>query len=712
VLLYQMRIRNNIIFEQSLLILCLSVFLTVTAAERDTFQTPRTEIRLISEVAHINEGRDFWIGVYFNLASDWHIYWRNPGDAGLAPKFAWRLPEGFRVVEIRWPFPETIMLGGLANFGYTDQVLIPVMLRPPATMPENEPVSIQLSAEWLVCKEECIPESAQLTIALPVKSTPAVTDDQWQDTFNTTREKLPLTDIGWNIRAEYDDNSIRLKLSPPVWYTGQHDQLRFYPLEENVVEHAGAQRLEIQSDGGYSLIIPRNLLTNIRPDSISGVLVSNSGWRGAGSEKALYFKAGIVEANQNEQPGFLLAVLFAFAGGIILNLMPCVLPVLSLKILGFIAQAGEDRRRIIFHGILFTLGVLISFLMLAGVLIGLQSGGEQLGWGFQLQSPGFIFILSLFLFIFALNLFGVFEIGTSVMGIGQKTAVKGGWIGSFMSGVTATIVATPCTAPFMGTALGFAVTQPATISLAIFAALGMGMAAPYMLISAAPGLLRFVPKPGPWMETLKQFMGFLLAGTVIWLIWVFSLQTGSGGVLLILGALLITAIAAWIIGRWGQLDKPVKLRLRSWICAWVLVGTTIAVGLRYMPAAVESSEAQSNKPDDLEWIAYSEEAYQNLREAGQPFLLDFTAAWCLSCQVNEQIAFGSRDVKNKLSELNIKLIKADWTRKDPEITRALAKYGRNSVPLYVVYGNKESKPVILPEILTPAIVLDALEKIN
>ncbi len=707
-----MKDRNTTLLERFLLILCLSVFLTVSAAATDTYQTPRTEIRLISEVAHINAGRDFWVGVYFKLASDWHIYWRNPGDAGLAPKFAWRLPEGFRVVEIRWPFPETIMLGGLANFGYTEEVLIPVMLRPPATLSENEPVSIQLNADWLVCKEECIPESADLNIALPVKSTPPATDEKWQDIFNTTRGKLPLKDIGWDIMADYDENSIRLNLSPPVWYEGRHNELRFYPLEDNVIEHAGKQDLEFNSEGGYRLIIPRNLLTNITPDSISGVLVSNTGWRGAGSEKALYFKTGVVAANQNEKPGFLLAVLFAFAGGIILNLMPCVLPVLSLKILGFITQAGDDRRRVFLHGIIFTTGVLISFLVLAGILIGLQTGGEQLGWGYQLQSPGFIFILSLFLFIFALNLFGVFEMGTSIMGIGQETAGKGGWIGSFMSGVTATVVATPCTAPFMGTALGFAVTQPATISLAIFAALGLGMAAPYLLISAAPGFLRFVPKPGRWMETLKQFMGFLLVGTVIWLIWVFSLQTGSGGVLLILGALLITAMAVWIIGRWGQLDKPAKLRASSWICALVLVALTIVIGLSYIPAAAESFKTQANKSEDLEWLAYSEEAYQNLRKAGQPLLLDFTAAWCLSCQVNEQIAFGSREVKNKLSELNIKLMKADWTRKDPVITRALAKYGRNSVPFYVVYGTKDSEPVILPEILTPAIVLDALEKIN
>jgi len=678
---------------------------------KEIHHTPRTTIRIISEVEQITPGQPFWIGMLFKMIPDWHIYWQNPGDAGLAPSFTWQLPEGFTIDEPRWPYPETIMLGGLANFGYEDQVLILFKVTPPENIPTDQVIPIGVEVDWLVCKEECIPESADLTLDLMVRGTEAAADPQWQDIFNTNREKLPLKDIGWTVTAGYTDTAILIRMIPPAWFKGQHGAIRFYPLETEVIENAGEQVLTPDGEA-YLLAIPRNLMTGIIPDTLSGVLVSAPGWRGPGSEKALCFKTPVVESEKPEELGFLWAILFAFAGGIILNLMPCVLPVLSLKIFGFIRQAGEDRRRIFFHGAVFTAGVVISFLVLAAILILLQAGGAQLGWGFQLQSPGFILILSMFLFVFALNLFGVFEAGTSVMGIGQKTAGRGGWPGSFMSGITATIVATPCTAPFMGSALGYAITQPAAVSLSIFASLGFGMAAPYLLISAVPGLLRFVPKPGPWMETLKQFMGFLLVGTVIWLIWVFNLQTGSNGILIILTALLMTAIAAWILGKWGLLSKPAALRRTAWISSILLIGLTIVFGLKYIPAVATRSVNSYSENTGLDWQPYSEELYHTLRQSGEPFLIDFTAAWCLSCQVNEKVAFGAQEVTDKISDLDLKLLKADWTRKDPVITRALAKYGRNSVPLYVLYGKETKNPVILPEILTPAIVLEALNNIN
>ncbi len=673
-------------------------------------KTPRTSIRIVSESTHITPGRPFQAGILFDLEPEWHIYWQNPGDAGLAPELSWRLPDGFSAGKIQWPYPETIFLGGLANFGYEGEVLLPVEITPPQEISTNAPVVIGVRAEWLICKEECIPESAELDLELPVKNTPPVADPRWQEIFNHAREKLPLKNIGWEVSAVFSDTTITLGLNPPDWYDGTPGKIRFYPVETNIIDNAADQETEAGT-GRYILTVERNRLSGAATDTLSGVLVSENGWRGAGSERAIYFETPAERGVNTSELGFFWAVLFAFTGGLILNLMPCVLPVLSLKILGFMQQGGEDRRRIFYHGLVFTAGVMLSFLILAGILILLQTGGAQLGWGFQLQSPQFIFILSLFFFLFALNLFGVFEIGTSVMGIGQRTAGKGGWIGSFVSGVTATIVATPCTAPFMGSALGYAITQTPGVSLTIFAALGFGMAFPYLLISGVPGLLRFIPRPGPWMETLKQIMGFLLAGTVIWLIWVFDLQTGPNGILLILTALLLTALGGWIAGRWGAVNRPAGSRRIAWVSGLVLIGIVVIMGIRFIPAMAATTVVSQEK-DRLAWTPYSEETYQTLRREGTPFLIDFTAAWCLSCQVNEQVAFGSEAVIEKITGSGIALLKADWTKKDPEITRALAKYGRNSVPLYVVYGGNGKEPVLLPEILTPAIVLESLENID
>jgi len=422
--------------------------------------------------------------------------------------------------------------------------------------------------------------------------------------------------------------------------------------------------------------------------------------------------SGAPTTAKKEVSSLWFALLFAFAGGMILNLMPCVLPVLSLKILGFVQQAGEDRNKVFPHGLTFMAGVLASFWALAGVLLLLRAGGEQLGWGFQLQSPTFIIVLAIFMFLFGLSLFGVFEIGTSLAAVGQQTAAKSGHFGSFMSGVTATVVATPCTAPFMGSALGFALSQSVLVNFAIFTALGLGMAAPYVILASSPALLKFVPKPGAWMNILKQFMGFLLMATVIWLLWVLGIQTGVNGVIVLLIALLFTGMGAWVLGYWGNLTRGKSTRLIARALAGIAIIGSIIFTVRSVDAAgaTPQSSASVEKLGDIRWQTYSPELVKNLKAQGKPFFIDFTAAWCLSCQVNQKIAFGSEDVQQAFAKHGITPIVADWTSKDETITRALAAYGRNSVPLYVLFtGKTNSAPVILPEILTPGVVLDALE---
>ncbi len=419
-----------------------------------------------------------------------------------------------------------------------------------------------------------------------------------------------------------------------------------------------------------------------------------------------------VPVKSGEEPiGIWIALLSAFLGGIILNLMPCVLPVLSLKILGIVQQSGEDSRKRIKHGIAFTLGVLASFLVLAGVLLLLRAGGEQLGWGFQLQSPAFIILLTILLFLFALSMFGVFEIGTSLTTVGQKSSNDTGFVGSFSSGILATVVATPCTAPFMGSALGYALSQPTIVALLIFAMLGLGMALPYLLLTTVPGLVKYIPRPGAWMESFKQFMGFLLMATVLWLLWVFSLQVGAEGLLILLAAFIIVSIGGWIFGRWGNIAKPKPTRIKAILLTALFIIGGVVFAFKYIDTNVQIS--QSIEQGNINWQKFTPELLKKSLQEGKPVFIDFTAAWCLSCQVNEKVAFGSKDVQKAFKKLDVVMLKADWTNSDEMITKELAKFGRNSVPLYVLYsGKKNEEPQILPEIITPGIVLDALNKIK
>jgi thiol:disulfide interchange protein len=410
---------------------------------------------------------------------------------------------------------------------------------------------------------------------------------------------------------------------------------------------------------------------------------------------------GSSSAGSPQEGSLLVSLLFAFTGGIILNLMPCVLPVLSLKILGFVQQAGEDKKKTLRHGLVFTAGVLISFLVLAGILLILRAGGEQLGWGFQLQSPTFLILLSVFFFLFSLSLFGVFEIGTAF------TRVQGGgsgYAGSFMSGVTATVIATPCTAPFMGSALGYGLTQPAYVSLLIFGFLGLGMASPYLLLAANPRLLKFVPRPGAWMETFKQFMGFLLAATTLWLIWVLSFQVETESLVVLLFALLFAALGAWIWGKWGTLIQASRTRIIALVLSLALIG-----GATYK--AIDSVKLATGQKQS-EWLSYSPALVEQLRREKKPLFIDFTAKWCLTCQVNERVTLQNEEVRKAFADRGVTLLVADWTNQDSTIAHALAQFNRNSVPLYVLYtADEKSPPVVLPEILTPGIVLEALKKL-
>lgn len=679
-----------------------------------------TEAELVSDVASIQPGAKFWVAIRMKMQDGWHTYWRNPGDSGLRTSVEWILPEGFKASDIHWPVPERIDTPPLITFGYHDEVLLLTEISAPADLKAGQEVVFSANVEWLECKEVCLPGEAEVSLNLSVVQETPETNDRWVQEFADARSSLPLTVTDWELSAGKENNRLYIFAQPPSYFDRELEEISFYPYQGLAIDLSAEQKLK-KTGSSYLLELVPSPNADALPDSLEGILVTEDGWRGPGSEKAMEVRVPVQEdvafAETGEAGGgnIWLNILFSFIGGMILNLMPCVLPVLSIKIMGFVQQANDTHTKPWKHGLVFMFGVLISFWILAGVLLVLQAGGEQLGWGFQLQSPAFLIILSAFMFLFGLSMFGVFEIGTSLTTIGGKTQSGGGWMGSFIGGVTATVVATPCTAPFMGSALGFALSQPAWVSMTIFTFLGLGMAFPYILLSSVPSLLKFVPKPGRWMESMKQFMGFLLLATVLWLLWVLSIQAGAMMVIIVLGALLLLGLAGWIYGRWGNLAMPAKTRaVASTLAALITIGT-VAIALSSVDtyAMNPGSADAAYTGEGIEWESFTPDYLEQLKQEGKTVFLDFTAAWCLSCQVNERVAFSSEEVQNKFEELDIVALKADWTSRNETITKALASYGRNSVPLYVFYpGGNNQQPVILPEIITPGIVLDALETEN
>lgn len=717
-------------------LLLLSVLsLPLRSAEAAPQRHAMLEVELVAEVTSVQPGQPFWAGVRFKMDPHWHVYWLNPGDSGLAPYLTWALPEGATAGEIQWPYPEAITVEPLTSFGYEGEVLFPVEITPPADLKEGDRFGLALEASWLVCKEECIPGDADLRLELPVVSSAPEPDPAWTGLFAKTRERLPLADSGWQAGFVPVDAGWELHLLPPDWFEGELKSIHFFPYQADVVDASAAQALR-REGAAYVLTLERAQFQSGEVEELTGVVVSPQGWRGADSEHAIaitatpgspdpdFAAAGSTSTGSTGQGGggppggagtLFMALLFAFLGGMILNLMPCVLPVLSLKIFNFVKHAGESRRVSLNHGLVFTAGVWLSFLVLAGVLIMLRAGGEELGLGFHLQSPVFVLVLSAFLFLFALSLLGVFEIGASLTGVGGAHQTQQGYSGSFLNGVTATIVATPCTAPFMGAALGFALTQPAMGILAIFSAIGLGMACPYVVLAANPALLRFVPKPGPWMETFKQFMGFLLFATIVWLAWVLGLQTGANGVIALLATLLLLGLGAWVLQRFAPVTAAQGKQRAGQLAAALVMIAGLALGWTGVQQSATGlpgiSEAKAATHGSAAWEPWSEARVAELMAQGKPVFIDFTAAWCLSCQVNKKVALQTPEVLGAFRDQGVTLLMADWTKRDPAITQGLAAYGRNSVPVYVLI-NAQGQTTLLPEILTPAIVLDALANLE
>ncbi len=668
---------------------------------------------LVAEDAAIQPGRPVTVALRLDIEDGWHVYWENPGDSGMKTTISWSLPPGFEAGPLQWPYPEVVAEGPYVTYAYHGDVLAPVEIRVPAELATEQAVVLEARADWLVCKDICLPEAADLRLVLSVTTADPAPDPFWAERFRETRGLLPAASTLWTVSAAPHGEGYLLRLDPagdaPV---PSVDDVAFFALDQNVIEYSAPQLVSI--DGGSVILsLERSVYASEHSDRLRGVLVATSGWEPDGRLPALEVDVPVASASFGMEaaggaPGISLwlALVFAFVGGLILNLMPCVFPVLSLKILGFVQTAREEQTVIRRHGMVFGAGVVLSFLFLAGLLLALRAGGEELGWGFQLQTPGFVALMAFLLFVLGLSLAGVFEIGTSLIRFAGRSGSSSTYGSSFASGILATVVATPCTAPFMGSALGFALTQPAFFSLAIFGVLGLGMATPYVVLSLSPAMLRALPRPGPWMETFKQVMSFPLFATVIWLVWVFGQQTGLDGMAFLLFGLLMASLAVWILGRWPAvlIGRRVRLLTRG----FALLAWAAALWFTVQGAALEAEARGARQDGSLVWQPFDEAAIEAKRAEGKPVFVDFTAAWCLSCKVNEQVALQDATVQARFEELGIELFLADWTSRDPVITRALASFGRSGVPLYVLYVPGEESPRILPEIITPGIVLDAL----
>jgi thiol:disulfide interchange protein/DsbC/DsbD-like thiol-disulfide interchange protein len=706
------------------------------------FKAQHLTAELVSLGPAIAPGGSQEVGLLLTMEENWHVYWINAGDSGEPPHIAWTLPPGVTAAPMQFPIPERLPLGPLMDFGYEDIAAFPVTISAAANAKPG-PIHLDAMVDWLVCSRECIPGKAHLGITLNVQpGAPRIDQEPRVGALGENMNLIPRPPpAGAKVTVQGGAQQFVITLSGDK--RQEKGEFYPYPAEATPTDKAPADLIVYPADqkveplpDGLRMRVKRSPELTTLPKSMHGLLrISDT--------QAYEFTSPIVPGEtpgESPAPGSssmptsptapetaassvtaLGAIGLAFLGGIILNLMPCVFPVLFLKGLALLQSAGsgkeEDRAHLLRHGLVYALGILVSFWAIVAVLLTLRATGSHVGWGFQLQSPVFIAVLASFMFFFALSLAGQFDIGLTLTSVGGSLAQKQGYAGSFFTGVLATVVATPCTAPLMGAAIGFALAQTAIVTFAVFTALALGLAAPYVLLSWQPAWVRILPRPGAWMELLKQFTAIPLFATAIWLAWVYgqlySADLGVSEVALLLACFLLLAVAGWALGRW-----PAKAA--SGLCALALIALGLAIPLSQVkdaaastqqPATGDGQPTTDNRQPDLSWAPYTQQALAAARSAGHPVFIDFTAAWCLSCKFNEGVVLRAADVEAALRQHNVTLLKADWTKYDPEITRQLAAIHRSGVPTYVIYPAAVSSPAdVLPELLTKDLVLTAIQR--
>jgi thiol:disulfide interchange protein/DsbC/DsbD-like thiol-disulfide interchange protein len=718
-------------------LLPLSLALLTACQRSDSVSAPHLEATLIADQDSISPGSTFTLGVKFRLEPGWHIYWKNPGDSGLPPKFSWTTSSGVSVSEPLWPYPHRIATGPLVNYGYGD-VLIPFQARVAQTAKIGKS-SMSASIEWLVCREECLPGEGTITIELPIKKETALPSAHAK-AFERAFAEVPSPLERVSIAIEEQADHLILALIP-LEKGFIPSSATFFPEDRRIVSNSAEQVVTREGDV-LRIALARDPSHQESLSRLRGVLVSPQGWSLTGSPIAVSIdtnpnaptppststKDGTTPSSESESVariGFFTALISALIGGLLLNIMPCVFPVLSIKILGFVEQAGHNPRETRNHGIAFSLGVIVSFWVVAILLYALRAGGEQLGWGFQLQSPTFVVAMMITFLAIGLLFLSDISVGQQLQTVAGRARIPTSLLGSFLNGALATAVATPCTAPYMSTALAATLAMPTTLSFAIFTALGVGMSAPYLLLSYRPQLLTYLPRPGEWMVTFKQLMAFPLFASVVWLTRVFMRQMGLEPpaltvVTTALWGLLGIAFAFWLYTR-ALLIQHSSITKRILLMGAVSLAAISVYCALPTQEAIDDSRSKACAPSGaivpftdshgLLWESFSEDRVAKVLAQGRPVYIDFTAEWCITCQVNERIVFGSEDVRDIIVKKNVTLFKADWTSKNPMITNALRRFGRSGVPLNVIIASPGAEPVVLPNILTPGNVQEALQQL-
>ena len=683
-------------------------------------KTEHVEAELVADRTALVPGEPLTVALRLAIAPGWHTYWRNPGDSGLPTTIAWQLPAGVTAGPIEWPAPQMLPVGPLMNYGYEGTVLHLSELKVAPGQATGAKATLKARADWLVCRETCIPDGADLTLVLPVAKS-AQPDAKWAQKISAARAALPQPLAGWKATAQGSGRMIALKLVAPA---GAPDPgvLQFFPYEENLVEPSGAQRLARDGDN-YVLTLPVASTFVAPPHRIAGVISAAGGFGGdvrAATLDAAFsgtLAAGprpaqaavptlnlAAPASGDDRLTLALALASALIGGLILNLMPCVFPVLSLKVLGFATQ-HDSRSTLRNEAMAFAGGVILTFVALGLALFALRAAGEELGWGFQLQSPAVVAALAVLFFVLATNLSGVFEFGQLFPSNVANWTAKNRTVDAFGSGVLAVVIASPCTAPFMGAALGFAMGGSAATLLVVFVALGVGMALPYVLLAWFPEWRRRLPRSGPWLLRFKQILAFPLYATVIWLAWVLGAQRDNDAVVRLLAALLCVGFGLWA---W-RIFRTGGARPWGFACILALVGAAAIAWPLFAADADQGANPKGAAAPAAEdgWAPFTPARLAELTAAGRPVFVDFTAAWCVTCQVNKRLVLNTEAVRSGFARAGVVLLRADWTRRDPVITQTLAALGRNGVPVYVLH-RPGKPPLLLPEVLQQQNVLDAL----
>ena len=688
-------------FRLLFFLLCLLAPLAPTgAAESGAVRSPRATATLVAEADAVEPGEPFRVGLRLRLAPGWHTYWKNAGDAGAAPEVSLLLPDGASAGPIEWPAPERIPYGPLVNFGYKGEVMLPLAVTPPADLAPGGRFAVEAEATWLVCEQLCIPEEGRFRLDLPVAAASPRPDPAVAPLFAAAEAERPRPSP-WPARAALGDGAASLALTGGDFSAAAVRDAFFFPEAGGLIDNAAPQALSFRG-GDLVLRLSRPGGAGGGAAELAGVvaLTDSAGRRTAYAVAAPVAPGAVPEgATAADVVALPRALALAFLGGLLLNLMPCVFPILAMKAMGLARLSGAALGEVRAHAASYTLGVLATFLLLGGALVALRAAGVAAGWGFQFTAPTFVAAMAWLMLAVGLNLSGVFDVGGGrAAGAGGALARRGGHAGSFATGALAVLVATPCTAPFMAAAVGAAMAMPPAATLAVFAALGLGLAAPQAALGLFPGFARRLPRPGPWMERLRGALAFPMYGAAAWLAWVLSQQAGPEGLALLLAGAVLLGFAAWALG---------QAQRGGWRVARP-AAVVAALGAVALLPALAAAPAPAAAPADAEAEAWSAERVAALQAEGRPVFVNLTAAWCITCQANERLVLRSGAVRAAFAAKNVAGLKGDWTRGDAAIGALLRRHGREGVPLYLLYPAGGGPPAVLPELLTEGVVLRAL----